>query len=187
MWSDEVASVSISVQHGHAALERGRQRRRHDVRLLPVAPRTVPCRHGTVPGLGPAHLGCRLRRHGPVPLRPCCGAAGAPQVAVVATAIVVTNRMVITKAQEARRLHARAVPRCRGGVAPHRAVERVSTARLVAWAVVSALACYSLLLSPLFAVAQFVSSGHAAAPEPPRAGGGCSQRSWRRWRSCRSL
>ena len=39
------------------------------------------------------------------------------------------------------------------------ALQVIATARLMAWAVVSALACYSLLLSPLFAVAEFLSLG----------------------------
>ena len=88
-------------------------------------------------------------------LRRCWGS----EIAVVATAIVVTNRMVITKAQEARGYSLGLFLVVVAAWLLNIAVERISVPRFVAWAVVSALACYSLLLSPLFAVAQLLSLG----------------------------
>ena len=58
------------------AVERGCQRRRQHVGLLPVAARLVPRGPRTVGGLGAAHLGCRLRGDGPVSLRPAAALLG---------------------------------------------------------------------------------------------------------------
>jgi uncharacterized membrane protein len=158
MWNDEVASVSISVQHGHAlwsavASDGGSMSAYYlvlhtlflagmgqspvSVRLISVVAFvvTVPFLYGLV--------------------RRCWGA----QVAGAATAIVIANRMVITKAQEARGYALGLLFVVAAAWLLTTAVERLSTPRLLAWAVVAVLACYSLLLSPLFAVAQFVSLG----------------------------
>ena len=186
MWSDEVASVSISVEHGHAlwsavASDGGSMSAYylllHTLFLAgmgqsPVAVRlaSVVAFVATVP-----FLYSLVRR--------CWG----NQVAFVATAIVVTNRMVIAKAQEARGYALGLFLVVVAAWLLTVAVERLLTARLMAWAVVSAVACYSLLLSPLaFAVAESV-IGHAAAPGTASYGRRPPRRSWRRWRSCRSL
>ena len=158
MWNDETASVSISVQHGHELWSAitsdggsmsayymllhtlflaGLGQSATSVRLISVVAFVV-----TVPFL----YGLVLR---------CWGA----RVAAIATALVITNRAVISKAQEARGytlglLLVVVATRLLVSV-----LERRSRPRLVAWVVVSALACYSLLLSPLFAIAQVVSMG----------------------------
>ncbi len=158
MWSDEVASVSISVQHGHAlwsavASDGGSMSAYylllHTLFLVGMGQSPVPVRLASVV----AFVATVPFLYGLV--RRCWGS----QVAVVATAIVVTNRMVITKAQEARGYALGLLLVVVAAWLLTIAVERISTPRLVAWAVVSALACYSLLLSPLFAVAQFLSLG----------------------------
>ena len=158
MWSDETASVSISVQHGralwsaiasdggsmsgyylllHSLFRAGLSQSAVSVRLVSVVAyvATVPFLYGLV--------------------RRCWGT----RVAVIATAVVVTNRTVISKAQEARGYAVGLLLVVAAAWLLATAVGRLSRPRLVAWAVVSALACYSLLLSPLFAVAQFASLG----------------------------
>jgi uncharacterized membrane protein len=158
MWSDETASVSISVQHGHglwsAVASDGGSMSAYYLLLHTLF----------LAGLGQSAVSVRLVSvvafvvmvpflYGLV--RRCWG----NQVAVIATALVITNRMVISKAQEARGYALGLLLVVVAAWLLSVAVDRLSRPRLVAWAVVSALACYSLLLSPLFAVAQFVSLG----------------------------
>jgi mannosyltransferase len=158
MWSDETASVSISVQHGHglwsAVASDGGSMSAYYLLLHTLF----------LAGLGQSAVSVRLVSvvafvvmvpflYGLV--RRCWGT----QVAVIATALVITNRMVISKAQEARGYALGLLLVVVAAWLLSVAVDRLSRPRLVAWAVVSALACYSLLLSPLFAVAQFVSLG----------------------------
>jgi hypothetical protein len=158
MWSDEVASVSISVQHGHtlwrAIASDGGSMSAYYLLLHTLF----------LAGIGQSPVTVRLASVvafvATVPflyglLRRCWGS----EIAVVATAIVVTNRMVITKAQEARGYSLGLFLVVVAAWLLNIAVERISVPRFVAWAVVSALACYSLLLSPLFAVAQLLSLG----------------------------
>jgi hypothetical protein len=156
MWSDETASVSISVQHGHAlwsavasdggsmsayylllhtSFLAGLGQSADSVRLFSVVAFVV---------MVPFLYGFVRRFWG-------------TQVAVVATGLVITNRMVLSKAQEARGYALGLLLVVVAAWLLCQAVERVSRPRLVGWAVVSALACYCLLLSPLFAVAQFAS------------------------------
>ena len=158
MWSDETASVSISIQHGHglwsAVASDGGSMSAYYLLLHALF----------LAGLGQSAVSVRLISVVAfvvmVPflydlLRRCWGT----ETAVIATALVITNRMVISKAQEARGYALGLLLVVVAVWLLSRAVERVSLPRLVAWAVVSALACYCLLLSPLFAVAQFVSLG----------------------------
>jgi hypothetical protein len=158
MWSDETASVSISVQHGHELWSAitsdggnmsvyymllhtlflaGLGRSAISVRLISVVAFVV---------MVPFLYGLVLR---------CWGA----RVAVIATALVITNRTVITKAQEARGYTLGLLLVVVATWLLISVLDRLSRPRVVAWAVVSALACYSLLLSPLFALAQVVSLG----------------------------
>ncbi len=158
MWSDEVASVSISVQHGHAlwsavASDGGSMSAYylllHTLFLAGMGQSPVPVRLASVVAV----VATVPFLYGLV--RRCWGA----QVAFVATAIVITNRTVITKAQEARGYALGLFLVVVAAWLLAIAVERLTTSRLLAWAAVSALACYSLLLSPLFAVSQFWSLG----------------------------
>jgi hypothetical protein len=158
MWSDETASVSISVQHGHAfwsaVASDGGSMSAYYVLLHTLF----------LAGMGQSAVFVRLMSAVAfvvtVPFfyglaRRCWGT----EVAVVATAVVMTNRMVISKAQEARGYTLGLLLVVVAAWLLISAVERLSTPRVIAWAIVAALACYSLLLSPLFAVAQFVSLG----------------------------
>jgi hypothetical protein len=158
MWSDETASVSISVQHGHALWSAvasdggsmsGYYLLLHVLFLAGMGQSPVPVRLVSVI----AFIATVPFLYGLV--RRCFGAPAA----VVATAIVITNRMVIEKAQEARGYALGLLLVVAAAWLLSVAVGRLSAARVVPWAVVSVLACYSLLLSPLFAVAQFVSLG----------------------------
>ena len=158
MWSDETASVSISVQHGHAlwsaVASDGGSMSAYYLLLHTLF----------LAGLGQSAVSVRLISvvafvvmvpflYGFV--RRCWGT----KVAVIAVALVIANRMVISKAQEARGYTLGLLLVVVAAWLLSFAVDRISRPRLVAWAVVSALACYSLLLSPLFAVAQFMSLG----------------------------
>ncbi len=156
MWSDETASVSIAVQHGqalwraiisdggsmsayyvllHGLFLAGMGQGATSVRLISVIAfaLTVPLLYGLV-------LRC----------------FGAP-VAVVSTALVVTNRTVIAKAQEARGYALGLLLVVAAAWLLVTAVDRSSRRRWFAWAITSALACYTVLLSPLFVGAQIVS------------------------------
>ncbi len=156
MWSDETASVSIAVQHGqalwraivsdggsmsayylllHGLFLVGMGQGATSVRLISVIAFavTVPFLYGLV--------------------RRCFDAP----VAVIATALVITNRTVIAKAQEARGYALGLLLVVVAARLLVSAVDRSSRRRWLAWALTSALACYSVLLSPLFAAAQVVS------------------------------
>ena len=85
----------------------------------------------------------------------CFGA----RVAMLATALVVTNRTVMAKAQEARGYTLGLLLTVAATWLLVSAVERSSRGRFVSWAVTFAAACYSLLLTPLFAAAELVSLG----------------------------
>ena len=158
MWSDETASVSIAVQHGHglwsAVANDGGSMSAYYVLLHTLF----------LAGLGQSAISVRLISvvafvvmvpflHGVV--RRCWGA----WPAVIATVLVITNRMVIAKAQEARGYALGLFFVVTAMWLLITAASRSSRSRFVAWAVVSALACYSLLLSPLFVVSQFMSLG----------------------------
>lgn len=158
MWNDETASVSISVQHGHAfwsavASDGGSMSAYyillHTLFLAGLAESPVSVRLVSVVAFVatmPFLYGLVLR---------CFGAP----IAALATALVVTNRTVIAKAQEARGytlglfLVVVATWFLTSGVA------RSSRLRFAAWGVTFAVACYSLLLTPLFAASQVLSLG----------------------------
>jgi len=158
MWSDETASVSISVQHGHALWSAissdggsmsayylllhtlflaGMGESAVSVRLVSVIAyvATVPFLYGLV--------------------RRCFGTP----IAVIATALVMTNRTVISKAQETRGYTLGLLLVVVATWLLALAVERSTRPRWLAWTITSALACYTLLLSPLFAAAQALSLG----------------------------
>ena len=158
MWNDETASVSISVQHGHAlwsaiTSDGGSMSAYymllHALFLAGLGQSAISVRLISVVALAvmvPFLYDLVLR---------CWGA----RVAVIATALVITNRTVISKAQEARGYTLGLLLVVVATWLLTSFLDRPSRPRLVAWAVVSALACYSLLLSPLFALAQVVSLG----------------------------
>jgi len=156
MWSDETASVSIAVQDGqalwraiisdggsmsayylllHGLFSAGMGQGATSVRLISVVAFAVmvPFLYGLV--------------------RRCFGVP----VAVIATALVVTNRTVIAKAQEARGYALGLLLVVAATWLLVSAVDRSSRRRWFAWALTSALACYCVLLSPLFAAAEVVS------------------------------
>jgi uncharacterized membrane protein len=156
MWNDEVASVSISVQHGHglwsAVASDGGSMSGYYLLLHTLF----------LSGLGQSAFAVRLISVVAfvvmVPfiydlVRRCWG----PEIAVVATLLVITNRLVISKAQEARGYALGLALVVVAAWLLVSAVERFSRPRFLGWAAVSALACYSLLLSPLFVAAQFIS------------------------------
>ena len=158
MWNDETASVSISVQRGHAfwsavASDGGSMSAYylllHGLFLAGLAESPVSVRLvsvvafvATVPFL----YGLVLR---------CFGA----RIAALATALVVTNRTVIAKAQEARGYTLGLFLVVAGTWFLTSGVARSSRSRFAAWAVTFAVACYSLLLTPLFAASQLISLG----------------------------
>jgi len=158
VWSDEAASVSISVQHGSAlwsaVASDGGSMSAYYLLL-----------HGLfLAGMGQSAISLRLVSAvaliATVPflyavMLRCFGA----WVAFVATALVITNRTVISRAQEARGYELGLFLVVVAVWILVSAVDRPSGFRWSAWVVSSALACCCLLLSPLFAAAQLMSLG----------------------------